>query len=512
MAQVSDRREARQATSMPKLYGWVREVVPESPADLAGIQPGDLLKEINGRPVRDLVDYQFYASEEELTLGIERNGRVVEALVAKASDESLGILFGEEPAPFIRICANKCVFCFIKGLPERKQPMRGQPLGMRDSLYIKDDDYRYSFLFGNFITLTNLREADWQRLEEQRLSPLYVSVHTTNPELRRLMVDGPRSGEIIEQIERLGRMGISAHTQLVLCPGANDGEELERSIRELAALRPVVESISVVPVGLTKYNNMITVEKLPPLRPYTQDEALDVMARVERWQRQFAAEPGAHGMPFVYLSDEWYYTTARPFPPARHYGSYAQIENGVGMTRKLLDDWRHEKLALSRQAEHAAQTERTEQDEQDERQGNQEGKRDVVAPACRVGLITSAMAAPVMRRIAREITRATGLEVRVVPVVNQLFGPIVTVAGLLGGQDALDAIARELADLGPDDLLLAPRVMLDNAGVRFLDDVTLADFTSRVTPRVVFAKTAQELRAAVASLLSAPETPELARS
>ncbi len=471
---------------MPKLYGWVREVVPESPADLAGIQPGDLLKAINGQPVRDLVDYQFYASEEELTLGIERNGRAVEALVAKASDESLGILFGEEPAPFIRICANKCVFCFIKGLPERKQPMRGQPLGMRDTLYIKDDDYRYSFLFGNFITLTNLKEGDWQRLEEQRLSPLYVSVHTTDPDLRRLMVDGPRSGEIIEQIERLGRIGITCHTQLVLCPGANDGEQLERSIRELAALRPIVESISVVPVGLTKYNNMITVEKLPPLRSYTQAEALAVMTQVERWQRQFAAEPGAHGMPFVYLSDEWYFTTKHPFPAARHYGSYAQIENGVGTTRKLLDDWRREKATLTPQAEPVAG-----------------------APARRAAIITSMMAAPVIRRIAREITRATGLDVQVVPVVNQLFGSIVTVAGLLGGQDTLDAIASELADLGRDDLLLLPRVMLDNAGVRFLDDVTLAEFKERVSPRVVFAKTAAELRAAIDSLLAAPELARL---
>lgn len=466
---------------MPKLYGWVREVVPDSPADLAGIQPGDLLKAINGQPVRDLVDYQFYASEEALTLAIERNGRAVEALVAKTSDESLGILFGEEPAPFIRICANKCVFCFIKGLPERSQPVRGQPLGMRDSLYIKDDDYRYSFLFGNFITLTNLKAADWQRLEEQRLSPLYVSVHTTNPDLRRLMVDGPRSGEILEQLQRLGALGIAAHTQLVLCPGANDGDELERSIRELAALRPTVESISVVPVGLTKYNNMISVEHLPPLRPYTQAEALDVMERVERWQRQFAAEPGAHGRPFVYLSDEWYYTTKRPFPPARHYGAYAQIENGVGMTRKLLDDWRHERAALPHQAADAAPARR------------------------RVGLLTSVMAEPVMRRIAREIARVTGLDLRIIPVVNQLFGPSVTVAGLLGGQDALDAIARDLADLGADDLLLLPRVMLDNAGVRFLDDVTLAEFRRQVRPRVAFAKTAAELRAAISELLVAPE-------
>ncbi|MDE3231557.1 MAG: DUF512 domain-containing protein [Chloroflexota bacterium] len=468
---------------MPKLYGWVREVVPESPADLAGVQPGDLLKTINGQPVRDLVDYQFYASEEELALGIERNGREVETLIAKASDESMGLIFGEEPAPYIRICANKCVFCFIKGLPERKQAVRGQPLGMRDSLYVKDDDYRYSFLFGGFITLTNLKEADWRRLEEQRLSPLYVSVHTTNPDLRRLMVDGPRAGDIMAQIQRLGDMGIHVHTQLVLCPGANDGAELDRSIRELAALRPIIESISVVPVGLTKYNNLITVEKLPPLRSYTVEESREVMTLVEGWQRQFAAEPGAHGRPFVYLSDEWYYTTRRAFPSARHYGDYAQIDNGVGGTRKLLEDWRHEKAALA------------------ERFGAA-GER--VARGRRLAILTSAMATPVLRRIGRDIARVTGLETRVIPVENQLFGAIVTVAGLLGGRDLLDAIARNLGDFGPDDLILAPRVSLDNPGKRFLDDVTLAEFEEQTPTRVVFGRSAADLRAGVESLLPTP--------
>ncbi len=373
---------------MPKLYGWVREIVPESPADLAGVQPGDLVKAINGRPIRDLVDYQFYAAEEELLLGIERNGRALEILVGKSADEAMGIRFGEEPAPFIRICANKCVFCFIKGLPEKRQAAPGLPLGMRDTLYIKDDDYRYSFLFGNFITLTNLKEQDWQRLEEQRLSPLYVSVHTTNPELRRTMVDGPRSGEILEQLKRLGDLGITCHTQLVLCPGINDGAELGRSIEELAALRPIVESISVVPVGLTKYNNMLKVESLPPLRPYTVEEARAVVAQVAPCQQRFAAEPGSRGLPFVYLSDEWYYVTKTPFPTARHYGGYAQIENGVGMTRKLLDDWRVAKRGL------------------DAVTGEQRP---------RIAIVTSTMAEPVLRRIGRDIARATGLEARVRP-------------------------------------------------------------------------------------------------
>jgi len=457
---------------MPKLYGWVREVVPGSAADLAGIQSGDLVKTINGNPIRDLVDYQFYASEEELLLGVERNGRAVDVLVAKELDEELGIRFGEEPAPFIRICANKCVFCFIKGLPERREPQRGLPLGMRDTLYIKDDDYRYSFLFGNFITLTNLKEADWKRLEEQRLSPLYVSVHTTNPTLRQQMVAGPRSGEILDQIRRLGSLGITCHTQLVLCPEINGGEELERSIRDLAGLRPIVESISVVPVGLTKHNNMLKVEGLPPMRPHTLEESLDVMERVERWQRRFAAEPGAHGMPFVYLSDEWYYNTRKPFPPARHYGSYAQIENGVGMTRKLLEDWRLAKRGLPLPTAAAARRPR-------------------------VAIVTSTMAAPVIEGLAADVRRVTGLEVRVLPVVNQFWGPLVTVAGLLCGQDVLDELAARCADFTGDDLILAPRVMLDTAGTRFLDDITVEEFRDRAPGRVVFARTAGELAAAI---------------
>jgi NifB/MoaA-like Fe-S oxidoreductase len=275
-------------------------------------------------------------------------------------------------------------------------------------------------------------------------------------------------------------MGIHVHTQLVLCPGANDGAEMDRSIRELAALRPMVESISVVPVGLTKYNNMISVEKLPPLRSFTVEESRAVVDLVEGWQRQFAAEPGARGLPFVYLSDEWYYTTRRPFPPARHYGDYAQIENGVGMTRKLLEEWRREKAALAEQSA-----------------GAQPGGR-------RVAILTSAMATPVMRRIGRDIARATGLETRVIPVENQLFGAIVTVAGLLGGRDILDTIARELPDFGPDDLILAPRVSLDNPGVRFLDDVTLVEFREQAPAPVIFARTAAELRAGVGTLLMAP--------
>ncbi|HEU5230811.1 MAG TPA: DUF512 domain-containing protein [Ktedonobacteraceae bacterium] len=445
---------------MPKMYGWVREVVPDSPADRAGLQSGDLIRTINGHLIRDLVDYRFYVADEELTLGFERQQEQHEVRITKTFDENLGVLFGEEPTPFIRQCANKCVFCFIKGLPERFAPQPGLAHGMRSSLYIKDDDYRYSFLFGNFITLTNLKEQDWQRLDEQKLTPLYVSVHTTNPELRRKMVDGPRAGEILEQIQRLGGMHLNCHTQLVLCPAINDGEELDRSIRELVELRPIVESISVVPIGLTKYNNMIKMGELPQLRHYTRAEAEAIIEQVEVYQRDFeASDPD--GYPFVFLSDEWYYLTRRAFPAASHYGSYSQIENGVGMTRYLIDQWTRSKRRLPAR----------------------------LPEPRRVTLVTSTMARPVIESLAEDLRKIGQLEVQVLPVINKFFGAEVTVAGLLCGQDVLAAL-EENGNLG--DLVLLPRVMLDNEGTRFLDDVTVDEFKNRLATRAEFVRNAQE--------------------
>ncbi|MGH2479526.1 MAG: DUF512 domain-containing protein, partial [Ktedonobacteraceae bacterium] len=421
------------------------------PADRAGLQSGDLIRTINGHLIRDLVDYRFYVADEELTLGFERQQTAHEVQVTKTYDENLGVLFGEEPAPFIRQCANKCVFCFIKGLPERFTPVSGLEHGMRSSLYIKDDDYRYSFLFGNFITLTNLKEHDWQRLDEQKLTPLYVSVHATEPALRRKMVDGPRAGDILEHIQRLGGLGLTCHTQLVLCPTINDGEHLERSIHDLTGLRPIVESISVVPVGLTKYNNMIKMGELPALRHFTRDEADRLIEQVEVQQRHFEAE-SPDGSPFVYLSDEWYYLTGREFPPARHYGSYAQIENGVGMTRYLIEQW------------HA---------------GQRRLPRKLPAPR-KVTLVTSTMARPLIEGFARDLRAIPDLEVQVLPVINQFFGPEVTVAGLLCAQDVLKTLKAQ-DNLG--DLVLLPRVMLDNDGTRFLDDITVEEFKAELPAR-----------------------------
>jgi putative radical SAM enzyme (TIGR03279 family) len=450
---------------MPKMYGWVREVVPESPADRAGLQPGDLIRTINGHLIRDLVDYRFYVADEDLLIGFDRQQEQHEARVTKSIDENLGVLFGEEPAPFIRQCANKCVFCFIKGLPERYAPQPGLAHGMRSSLYIKDDDYRYSFLFGNFITLTNLKEQDWQRLDEQKLTPLYVSVHATNPELRRKIVDGPRAGEIMGHIQRIGNLGLNCHTQLVLMPTINDGEELERSIRELTELRPIVESISVVPIGLTKYNNMIKTGDLPMLRHYTREEAEAIIEQVEVHQRKFeAADP--EGYPFVFLSDEWYYLTGREFPPGTHYGDYSQIENGVGMTRYLLEQWANGKRRLP----------------------------PAMPEPKRITLVTSTMAYPVIERLAEDIRRIERAEVQVIPVTNKFFGAEVTVAGLLCAQDVLAAL-EERGNLG--DLVLLPRVMLDNEGTRFLDDITVTEFKERIPTRVEFVRNAQETIGAI---------------
>ncbi len=456
---------------MPKMYGWVREVVPESPADRAGLQPGDLIRTINGHLIRDLVDYRFYVAEEELVIGFERQQNAQEVSISKTYDENLGVLFGEEPAPFIRQCANKCVFCFIKGLPERFAPQPGLAHGMRTSLYIKDDDYRYSFLFGNFITLTNLKQQDWQRLDEQKLTPLYVSVHATDPELRRKMVDGPRAGDIVDHIKRLGEMHITCHAQLVLCPTINDGAQLERSIKDLAELRPTVESISVVPVGLTKYNNMMKTGDLPPLRHYTCEEAGVIIEQVEAHQRRFETEH-EDGYPFVYLSDEWYYLTGREFPPAKHYGSYAQIENGVGMTRYLIEQWARAKRRLP--------------------VSMSEPRR-----FAKVTLVTGAMARPVIDGLAQDLRGIEGLEVEVLAVVNSFFGAEVTVAGLLCGHDVL-AELEQRQDLG--DLILLPKVMLDNAGERFLDDITVGEFKERLPVRTEFVRNAQETIEAIRSL------------
>jgi putative radical SAM enzyme (TIGR03279 family) len=286
------------------------------------------------------------------------------------------------------------------------------------------------------------------------------------------MVDGPRAGDIIGHIKRLGDMHISCHTQLVLCPTINDGAYLDRSIHELAELRPIVESISVVPLGLTKYNNMLKTGELPPMRHYTRAEAEAIVDQVEAYQRKFAASD-PEGYPFVYLSDEWYFLTERAFPPAEHYGTYAQIENGVGMTRFLTEQWARARRRLPSSMHETR----------------------------RMTIVTSVMARPVIEELAQDIRKVEHLDVQVKPIVNRFFGAEVTVAGLLCGQDVLDDLQalQENGTLG--DLVLLPRVMLDNEGVRFLDDLTVEEFKAALSPtRVEFVRNVQETIDAIRSL------------
>ncbi|MCL6645831.1 MAG: DUF512 domain-containing protein, partial [Dehalococcoidia bacterium] len=308
--------------------GMISGVRPGSLADLAGLEPGDAVVRINGRVPRDVVDVQFYAAEAELEVLVRKANGLDDLIVfEKEIDEDIGWEFERATWDEVILCNNNCFFCFLKGLPK----------GMRKTLYVKDDDYRLSFLHGNFVTLTNLTEDDWARLEEQRLSPLNVSVHATDLELRRRMLANPDAPDILGQLRRLGELGIQAHTQIVLCPGVNDGEHLARSIAELGALYPTVLTISVVPVGASPRLEEWALERdgIPLERP-TPAYAREVIDLIRPFQREFRRRFGAT---IVQCSDEYYMTAGLPVPPARAYDGFPQYENGIGMVRRMLDDW-----------------------------------------------------------------------------------------------------------------------------------------------------------------------------
>ena len=418
--------------------GIIAAVRTGSVAEELGLRPGDELLSINGHPLRDVIDYRFYGAEEELELVIRRDGQRLVCLLERSYGEELGIEFVEPTFDGIRRCNNRCPFCFVDQLPR----------GMRRSLYVKDDDYRLSFLFGNFVTLTNLTEADWQRLAEQRLSPLYVSVHATDLALRRRLLGNPSAPDVLQQIRRLGELGIRVHAQIVLVPGLNDGEHLARTVADLAALHPTVQSIAVIPVGLTKH-------RPPGLRPYTPDEARAIVAQVESWQRQYRAR---YGVGLVYAADEWYLLAGKEVPQAEEYDGFPQLENGVGLTRLLLD----ERLQITGG-------------------GLQVGK---------VTLVCGTLIAPVLEALVAEWGKSAAFPRSVViPVENRFFGPTVTVSGLLVGRDVIEALRGR--DLG--EVVFLPRAMFDAAGERTLDDMSPAEIEERLGTRVEVAGTLGEV-------------------
>jgi putative radical SAM enzyme (TIGR03279 family) len=398
-----------------------------TPAARAGLRSGDRIVAINGELLRDVIDFHFHAGSAELRLSVEREGRTRSAVLRRTGPD-LGLEL-EAPRPGeIDTCSNKCVFCFIHQLPR----------GMRKSLYVKDDDFRLSFLHGNYITLTDLDDAELARIEEQRLSPLYVSVHATDPDLRHRLLGQPRvRREILPVMERLAKAGIVMHAQIVLVPDWNDGAQLERSVRELAHLHPHVATTAVVPVGLTRHR-----ERLPELRTLTGAEAGELARTIEGWQREFRE---ALGTRFVWASDEVYLEAGRPLPAASAYEGFPVIEDGIGLVRRFSDGF----VGAARRLPARVVRKRS------------------------VTVVTGAMFAPSLRRLLDRIS-VRGLRVHLAPVVNDWFGHGIGVAGLLTGQD----IAAQLAGLPLGDEVLVPAVAIrDGAGV-FLDDLSTADLSA----------------------------------
>ncbi|MDI6858047.1 MAG: DUF512 domain-containing protein [Dehalococcoidia bacterium] len=425
----------------------------------AGLQPGDVVLEIDGRPLRDVIDFQLYAAEDAFRLTLRRDGRRVNIAATRDRGEELGIEFAQPVFDAVRTCNNDCFFCFLKGLPE----------GMRPSLYLKDDDYRLSFYHGNFVTLTNLTESDWRRLAEQRLSPLNVSVHATDPKLRQRMLGNPRAPNVMGQLRRLAALDIRVNAQVVVCPGVNDGKHLERTISDLSALYPHVQSIGVVPVGMTRHQQpRVASGETPVIAPCTPPYAAALLAQVRRRQREFRRRLGAD---LVYAADELYLLARRPFPAASRYDGFPQYHNGIGMTRALIDDWRRLRRKL---------------------------RRAPLEPNARSALLAcGTLIAPVIQKIAAGLATATGVDMRVRPVESEFWGPRVTVSGLLTASDFI----RGLRDAPCADAVFLPRASLDHAGERFLDGGTPDDLRDALDAPVVFVDNATELARCLTSPL-----------
>mgnify|MGYP001773492993 CR=1 FL=1 len=407
--------------------GLIVHVDPDSWGARVGIRAGDLLLRVNGRSVEDVIDVHFYAAEDFVTVEVLRDGTRHILSGPRAEGEPLGLTFAHPTFDIdIRRCNNLCTFCFVLQTPK----------GMRRTLYIKDDDYRYSFLYGHFVTLTNLTARDWRRIVEQRLSPLYISVHATDPEVRRRVLRNPRAPDIMAQLRWLAEHGIEMHTQVVVTPGLNDGEHLERSVFDLATLWPHVRSVSVVPVGVTRFQRY-------GVRPNTVEEARQVLRAVHAWQRIFRRRLGVR---FVYATDEWYLLTGRPVPSKAAYDGLQLQENGLGMVRDFLEDYRRVKRILRRR-----------------KIGGLAGRRATLA--------TGTLFAPVLARTARDFSARTGAALDVVPIVNTRLGETITVAGLLMAEDVVTQLAAR--PLG--DLVILPRIMFDHPAGVSLDDRTPLD-------------------------------------
>ncbi|MHB8882059.1 MAG: DUF512 domain-containing protein [Thermodesulfovibrionales bacterium] len=405
---------------MPPKYGIEIETVrPDSPAGQAGLKPGDILTSLNGQKLHDAVDLMFHSDSETAVLEFYRTGERRRATLPEAHGSDLGMTI----KPFkVKTCRNNCIFCFVKQLPR----------GLRKSLYLKDEDYRLSFLYGNYITLSNVEARDKERIIEQRLSPLYISVHTTNKALRSKMLGELRPCDIMKELEFFAGHKIRMHTQIVLCPGYNDGRELQNTIRDLYKFYPYISSIAVVPVGLTMHRRQL-------LSPVTKEDALRTLDIVHAFQKRFLKK---HGDQVVYCSDEMYIKAGAAFPPLKDYGVLPQLENGVGLVPLFLSQSR--KVRVPKEAGRDRQ--------------------------CIT--ITGTSFYPYLKKFVDRLRDKEGLPVEVLPVENNFFGTSVTVTGLLTGRD----IIRTLHDNADGfTTLLVPDTSLKEDEDIFLDDVTLKD-------------------------------------
>lgn len=404
----------------------IKAVAPGSIAEEMALVPGDALVQINGQDIQDIFDYQYLIEDEYIELLVRRkNGEDWLLEIEKDEDEDLGITFEQGLMDNYKSCSNRCIFCFIDQLPK----------GMRETMYFKDDDSRLSFLQGNYITLTNMKEKDIDRIINYHLSPINISVHTTNPKLRCKMLNNRFAGKIMEQIQKLYDNGVIMNGQIVLCKNINDGDELERSVSDLAKFLPYMESVSVVPMGMTKYR-----DGLAKVEHFNREDAKKVIETIEKWQKKLYAEYDTH---FIHAGDEWYIMADMPLPEEDRYDGYVQLENGVGMMRLLIEEF-HEALSAAAPSERII-------------------KKDIVTGKLAYPFICGLMAD------AKE--KFPNMEISVHCIRNDFFGETITVTGLVTGQD----IIAQLKDKTLSGKLLVPVNMLRSGEEVFLDDLNLKD-------------------------------------
>lgn len=420
----------------------IKKILPGSIAEEFELAPGDRLISINGHEIEDIFDYQFYAEDTYIEILIEKpDGEQWILEVDKEEDEDLGIEFDNGLMDEYRSCHNKCIFCFIDQMPK----------GMRDTLYFKDDDSRLSFLQGNYVTLTNMSDHDLDRIIQYHLSPINISFQTMNPELRCKMLNNRFAGEALKKVDRLNEAGIEMNGQIVLCKGVNDGEELAFSIREMMRYIPNLQSVSVVPVGLSKYR-----DGLFPLEPFTREDAREVLSTIHHYQNESYQKYGNH---FIHASDEWYILAGEELPQEENYDGYLQLENGVGMMRLLLNEFEEAMKELQEKI----------------------SADDLDFVPREISMATARLAYPFIRDMAaRMMEMVPGLMIHVYEIRNNFFGEMITVSGLLTGQDLIAQLTgRELGET-----LYLPQNVLRSGEEVFLDDVTVTEMEKALQVKV----------------------------